>query len=50
MQQGDALAHGFLERLAAGDKPHAAGPFVDDGRYDRFLQVAVAVRFAARID
>ena len=49
MEQFDALVHRPLERLAAADEAHAAGPLVDDGRCDGVGQVGGAVRLAAGI-
>ena len=50
VQQADAFLHRALERLAAGDQPHAAGALVDHRGLDGFLQVALARRCAARVD
>ena len=39
IEQADALVHWFLERLASADEAHATGTLVDDGRFNRLLQV-----------
>jgi cardiolipin synthase (CMP-forming) len=50
VEQFDALLHRLLERLAPGDQPHAAGALVDHRGAHGFGQVALALRFAARVD
>src|SRR5947209_12146133 len=45
----DALFHGSLEGLSAGDEAHAAGALVDDGGFGRVCKVVLA-RCAATVD
>ena len=50
VEQLDALGHRPLERLAARDQAHAAGPLVDDGGAHGVGQVAGALGLAAAVD
>src|SRR5215211_7334830 len=50
VEQGHAVGHGPLERLAPADQARPAGALVDDGGADRLAQVALTRRGAAGVD
>jgi hypothetical protein len=47
VEDGDAVLHRPLERLAPGNQAHAAGTLVDHRRHDRRFEVARALGLAA---